>query len=725
MSRLGKNYQQGNFHRDSRGFVVLCSFACFLSVGPFPANATAVTPPASASQEASEIESATKSIPQVLEPLTVEPQASEPANTEPSTSVQPLRFSPMVTESPSFADSDLARLLKWYPDFSQTVPLAPSLMRQVGQMLQSGDAAQVAWAKEVVPLLEAYLLEPDGTKLDALRQWWESQYRMTMNFGGATGPSANTATTTAGSKTIRRVRTLGGIRSVTVEVPVVSKPSSVKTLSAAQRELLDAIGRRFPMWEGAVAGDELCTRLVPMLERFEWDMASVAEKELLDGITTMRGSKNAEVKERGERLATVYLAPNFRAMITVQLLQMLVPTRRIVRSPLTLQTPGGTIQGASLTESELKVRLLPDENQARLLFEMTGDLLSLTSAQRFGNLYAAATQSEFRAWKELQISESGNKILATQAEIRKNRFLPDSIRSTFPSMPEIQPSPLPLSQLPFTRELNQTIQQDRNAMLEEACHFLDEEGERRIGTVRQRVEDRLLNPLTDMGLGPVVQSASSTDTQANFSLNIRTPQQCGAYASVPTGHHSNALIALQAHESALNNLVEQIGLDGTTSSLFELQNRIAVRFNSPELLLAEAEDGRFVITFPETDSLRLQCREGAFQLTLRIAELIDLDEGSIWKNLEVRAVYRIEMEPQCIRLVRTEPIQLLGRNIGGESQLRLRAIFGRIFSREGYSDILPSEIFSLETLRSLQFLSAQVENGWLTLELGTKSMPSK
>ncbi|MDO4557394.1 MAG: hypothetical protein Q4C47_00305 [Planctomycetia bacterium] len=598
--------------------------------------------------------------------------------------------SPAPSQSPprrpmTLPEADQIRLAKAFSGSETLVPRAPSLFASLHEMSRSRETmpetdvpetseprktSVTEWTTTCTDLLTDYLRNPETSTLTPLRRWCESRWEN-------------------------------------------------DDLTPDQRRLLDALRRRFPIWEGVVTGAPECRRLAELLERVEWSLPEQSEREFLETIAAMTRSEVPATRKRGEELSRTWCAPNFRTSVSRELFHILIPPQR-----------EGETNGSD-QDPTVQIRLIPDESRAHLRLETRGSLLSLPESTYPGQLRFTAGDSEFHAWKDIQVTGNGVELSPTRAKIRERPILriPGELRNLFPGFPgspevlltrDLFGNPSPLAHLQITRDLRRAIQRDRQDTLNRAKQYLDQEGERRVGTIRQRIEDRLLDPLQEMGLGPMVRESSTTTERAYFSLGIRTQDQCGGYTHPFPENDPTAVLVIQVHESALNNLVHQVGLDGTTASLLEIQNRVAVRFNSPELLMADPSDGRFIVTFPETDSLRLQCqKDQTIRLTLRITGFFDQYEGTTWNDLEVRAIYRLAMTSEEIRFVRTEPIQLHGPGLGGESQLRLRAIFGRIFGREGYSVIRPGDIFSIESLQSLRFLSSCVRDGWIRIELDT------
>ena len=83
----------------------------------------------------------------------------------------------------------------------------------------------------------------------------------------------------------------------------------------------------------------------------------------------------------------------------------------------------------------------------------------------------------------------------------------------------------------------------------------------------------------------------------------------------------NSLLSVQVHESALNNTLEQLKLEGKRYEIRELYRELADAFNRTELEIPEEVPEGVYVQFASRNAIRVQCDDNRVVLTLRIAEL--------------------------------------------------------------------------------------------------------
>ena len=96
------------------------------------------------------------------------------------------------------------------------------------------------------------------------------------------------------------------------------------------------------------------------------------------------------------------------------------------------------------------------------------------------------------------------------------------------------------------------------------------------------------------------------------------------------------------------------------------------------------------ITFAKRDAARIDCQEGRIAVTLSIARLEK--SPRVWQNFQVRAYYRVQLDGLSAGLVRDGPIRMVGRRVKTTSQVAIRSIFARVFSKNATVQLVPDRI---------------------------------
>jgi hypothetical protein len=272
-------------------------------------------------------------------------------------------------------------------------------------------------------------------------------------------------------------------------------------------------------------------------------------------------------------------------------------------------------------------------------------------------------------------------------------------------------------------------EQSRPAMSEEvksmvaarAKQQIDDEANARLSKVSRRLDEKLLHPLASLSLGPSLISAETTPVRMTMRLRVATGEQLAASTPRPQAP-ADSLISMQIHESALNNMLGQLDLDGQTMSVAELRKRIADRFNRPELLNNQGDNDDAVVHFADQDAARVECRDGQAAMILTIVSL--RKPPHVWKDFQVRAFYRPSINGRQAELVRDGVVHLIGDRLDTGAQLALRGVFSKTFSNKRGLNVTP-EVF-LKDPRLAQFGATQfvIDDGWIGLAFGPVRLPA-
>ena len=175
------------------------------------------------------------------------------------------------------------------------------------------------------------------------------------------------------------------------------------------------------------------------------------------------------------------------------------------------------------------------------------------------------------------------------------------------------------------------------------------------------------------------------------------------------------MFSLQIHESALNNIVAGLELDGNTFTLAELGRHIADKFNRPPPATIEGENDDVSITFAPSNAAQSRFDDGLISIRLSVAKLRQARRG--WNNFQVLVYYRPQTNGNSVELVRDGVVQLVGR-YGFRSQIALRGIFSKTFSKERPWQVLPESLAGDPSMDGLCITQLEFADGWLALSLG-------
>ena len=109
---------------------------------------------------------------------------------------------------------------------------------------------------------------------------------------------------------------------------------------------------------------------------------------------------------------------------------------------------------------------------------------------------------------------------------------------------------------------------------------IDEEIDARLGELNSRLKHRLLDPLASMSLRPEVADAQTSEVRMSMQLQLAGIGQLGSNTPRPWAP-SDSVLSFQMHQSALNNVLRGLELDGATLTIKELRETHCIAFQSP------------------------------------------------------------------------------------------------------------------------------------------------
>jgi hypothetical protein len=156
----------------------------------------------------------------------------------------------------------------------------------------------------------------------------------------------------------------------------------------------------------------------------------------------------------------------------------------------------------------------------------------------------------------------------------------------------------------------------------------------------------------------------------------------------------------------------------------ELRQRIATRLKQPEMLKNKNEHDDVTIAFAPENAVQVRCRQGQLLIQVSAAWLHEPRTGQQWENLRVRAFYRPHINGRRAEFAREGVIQLVGEGLNMRSQIALRGIFSKTFSKQRPLMLTPESMLEDQRLAGLGVSQIIVDDGWISLALGPQSTAS-
>ena len=459
--------------------------------------------------------------------------------------------------------------------------------------------------------------------------------------------------------------------------------------------------------------------LLRHVEHYERTGAPADARLVAQDCQRLAMSSTVARRQISRSLETWYRNANVRLVVSSELLNRLVPPRAPEYADVDEVMLGTRVVGQSRTDSDVNLRLVPDANRLHLALEVQGQVAALTQSTAGPATFVNDSQSVYRAWKEIEIGREGLVLQPAQVSVGNDVRL-RSVSTSFDGIPLVGALAKKVARSQHESKRCEMNSESEERVYSRAKRQIDLETDARLTGLAKQIQTRLMEPLSDLALGPMLVSAETTAHRVALRLRLASDEQLGAHTPRPMAP-ADSLASFQIHESALNNVVEQLGLNGTRFTVSELRRRISERLHQP--LAAEGDHDDVTITFAPQNAVQVRCRNGQVAIALAVAKVTKGAEA--WENFQVRAFYRPKLGDHSVELAREDVVQLIGGQLGTRSQIVLRGIFSKAFSNKRPISVLPDKVARDPRLAGLGVTQLVLEDGWLSLALGHDRVAAK
>lgn len=477
-----------------------------------------------------------------------------------------------------------------------------------------------------------------------------------------------------------------------------------------------ALERRLALWKMSLVACDASERadLLECVERFE--QTGLASDGLAVAKTIHRLSESSVEERRalGRRIEETYGNANFRVNICQSLLNRFIPAPAAEYGEVNDTILGRPVRGNSLTSTGITVEFVPDPNHLRMAFRVAGEVASLTSATAGPVRFVNGSEAMYFARKDLEIRADG-VLLSPAAVSVQNRMQLRSVETDLDWIPligmiaqNVARSQHEAAQPAASREVEQKITQ-------QARTRIDNEVYAKLNTAVTKLRDRVFVPMSRLSLEPATISAETNTERMVTRLRLAGQGQVGGYTPRPRDP-ADCLLSVQVHESAINNFLQRLDLDGRTLTLPQCARQVSEKLNLPEPWTTNPDHDDVTITFAPHNAIAVRCQEGQVVITLSIIRLSNTN--SEWRDFQARVCYRPMVEGRAVRLVRDGVVQLLSPRMGNRGQLAVRGIFSTTFPKDRAFPVVPERFVQDERVQDLAVDQMVIEDGWFALALG-------
>ena len=474
---------------------------------------------------------------------------------------------------------------------------------------------------------------------------------------------------------------------------------------------IQALARELRAWASEPVA---VTEVLECIERFEAEPGSQHAAELAFCAASCSASHRDDVAELGQLLETHWRNANMRISISGEFMNLFMPSIEPVREPVRDHILGASVRGQSASSTELAVVLYPDPSRVFLGLAARGDIESRTRSHRGPVTLYNDGYGYYTAEKIVTIDPSGVYVWGAESDAHCQSRL-RGINSTFDGVPLMGNMVRNIARHEHDEQRGVVRWEFERRVERRAEDRFDEEVNGRLAQVDQQLEERVLDPLRELQLDPTAIDMHTTEERVIFRSRLAGEHQVSAHTPRPAPL-DDSLLNVQIHQSAINNAVQQLGLDGRRCDLRELYAELATQLGDESGTIPEDLPEGVTLELAAEDAVNITCENGRVRIELNVSELSRGRKS--WRGFTVRAYYEPQLDGLQATMARTSGIELAAEGLRIGDKLALRGIFTKVFSRSQTLQLVPDQLIERPAMAGVVVTQFRIEDGWVGMSLG-------
>jgi hypothetical protein len=460
-------------------------------------------------------------------------------------------------------------------------------------------------------------------------------------------------------------------------------------------------------------------RLLAGIERFEQGGLPSDAEVLADECRVLGDSSNEAKKQLAVWLTSHYRNANVRVTFSAELLNRLMPDSLRQQAPVKDTILGLPTRGWSTARTGLNVRFLPSDDQLAIRLEAQGMVHSQTRTQSGPVRVFNNSNATFAAQKDIALSPDGVTVKRAEALSKSNSNL-RGIESDYDGIPILGGIVAAIARDQHDENRSAAQREAAWKISRQVERNLDSDIEQHLRGADAALQRRVAGPMKQLRLEPEVVDLHSTEDRAVMRLRIAGNDQLGAHTPRPRAYADN-FASLQIHQSAVNNIVDRLELQGRRFTPVDLYRHMVQTLQLEDRFDVSKLPTEVDWTFAKADPITVRYEDGLVELRMSLAELRHKERG--WQDFIIRAQFRPEMIDGRMCFVRDGVIRLTGngQKLPTTAQIALRTVFSKVFPDDLQVKMFPDELRSDARFADLDVEQVDIRDGWLGLSIGKRA----
>ena len=349
-----------------------------------------------------------------------------------------------------------------------------------------------------------------------------------------------------------------------------------------------------------------------------------------------------------------------RVAVSGQLLNHLLPVIRPIQESVTDNVLGAAVSGKNQTWTKLAVELVPDANRINLRLNASGTTASQTVSRKGPVSFFSRGNGWFRAGIPIFLNKRGVRTSSARADASGGDQLVD-VRTDYDRIPILGW---------LIRQLAIDEHQDnrsfvhrhvKHKMATAAKDRLNKVVQDRLNQTRSLMKGKVIDPLDAVNVDVKPLEMKTDMDRITIRCRFAGPHQLAAYTARPRAM-TGSMFSTQLHQSAINNILQQLDLSGQRIELEELIDRLNSRLGvTRKDIYAELPEG-VTVRLADGQPMSVDFDDDRVVVSIRIEELGT--PRRTYRNFVVRAKYTANVDDLNLNLTRDGGIELISEQIG-------------------------------------------------------------
>lgn len=487
-------------------------------------------------------------------------------------------------------------------------------------------------------------------------------------------------------------------------------------LTSAQRQFLaqPPIERMAVELRPWAAGDASVDSLAAFMERYE-ATGSLADADAIAELRMrMKWSDDPRLQSLADDLNRNYRNANMRIAFSGDLMNRMIPPQEVRKAPVRSRIVGADVRGRSETDTEVRVRLIPDPAVWRFGLEASGNVNSNTVSETWPAKLRNRSQMEYEARKLIMINRFGLHSWPAESQAEGHTKLV-AVESSLTVVPILGAIVENVARDQHQQNRNQAIVQVKERVGREARERMDAEADAKLISFENRFRERVMEPMARFAIVAEPVDMSTTEERIQARLRLATEQHLGAHTPRPSAP-SDSLASFQIHESAFNNAMRGLELDGRRMSVPELHQVLADKVRRRSELEPADLPRAAKVEFAKHDAVRVVCHGDRIELILNIVELRHGRDHI--RSVGVHAFFRPVVDGLEMKLVRDGTLQFRGAHLRTGPRMVLHSVFGKLLPKDQEVALLAPTMNGDPRFAGLMVTQLVIDDGWVAVSIG-------